>query len=59
MEVENNGHFTAFLYKRNGADTIKKLSTVHTKWKMVYHSLVYIPLRNNAQKPSSGKANQV
>lgn len=28
MEVENNGHFTAFLYKRNGADTIKKLSTV-------------------------------
>ena len=28
MKVENNGYFTAFLYKRNGADTIKKLSTV-------------------------------
>ena len=28
MKVENNGHFTAFLYKQNGADTIKSPSTV-------------------------------
>ena len=28
MKVENNVHFTAFLYKRNGADTIKLPLTV-------------------------------